>query len=78
MEFSVASSMVQELSSLVFYLRNFAIPGELLIVDEPEKGLLFKYSVLRLHLYAWPHTRTKIYIIREGKTEANLRIFKTC
>lgn len=39
LEVSVASSMVKELTSLVFYLRYFARPGELLVIDEPEINL---------------------------------------
>ncbi len=31
--------MVKELSPLVFYLRHFAEPGELLVIDEPEMNL---------------------------------------
>lgn len=31
--------MVKELSSLVLYLRYLALPGELLIIDEPEMNL---------------------------------------
>jgi AAA ATPase domain len=38
-EISVASSMVKELSSLLFYLRYLAKPGELIIIDEPEMNL---------------------------------------
>lgn len=39
LELSVSSSMVKELSPLVFHLRNFALPGKLLIIDEPEMNL---------------------------------------
>lgn len=39
MELRVASSMVKELVPLVFHLRYFAQPNELLIVDEPEMNL---------------------------------------
>ncbi len=39
LEISVASSMVKELSSLLFYLRYLAKPGELIIIDEPEMNL---------------------------------------
>ncbi|MBA2286457.1 MAG: AAA family ATPase [Ktedonobacteraceae bacterium] len=39
LEISVASSMVKELSPLVLYLRYVALPGELLIIDEPEMNL---------------------------------------
>jgi len=39
LELSTASSMAKELSSLVLYLRLFARPGELLIIDEPEMNL---------------------------------------
>lgn len=39
MELRVASSMVKELSPLVFHLRYFAQPNELLIIDEPEMNL---------------------------------------
>ncbi|HVB75372.1 MAG TPA: AAA family ATPase [Ktedonobacteraceae bacterium] len=38
-EVSVASSMVKELSSLLFYLRYLARPRELIIIDEPEMNL---------------------------------------
>lgn len=39
LEISVASSMVKELSPLLFYLRHLASPGELIIIDEPEMNL---------------------------------------
>lgn len=39
LEIPIASSMVKELSPLVLYLRHFAEPGELLIIDEPEMNL---------------------------------------
>lgn len=39
LEVSIASSMVKELSPLVIYLRYLALPGELLIIDEPEMNL---------------------------------------
>jgi ABC-type multidrug transport system ATPase subunit len=39
LELSVTSSMVKELTPLVFYLRYFATPGQLLIIDEPEMNL---------------------------------------
>jgi predicted ATP-dependent endonuclease of OLD family len=39
LELSVASSMVQQLSPLVLYLRYLAEPGDLLIIDEPEMNL---------------------------------------
>ncbi len=38
-ELPIASSMVKELASLVLYLRYLAVPGELLIIDEPEMNL---------------------------------------
>lgn len=38
-EISATSSMVKELTPLAFYLRYFARPGELLIIDEPEMNL---------------------------------------
>lgn len=38
-EISATSSMVKELTPLVFYLRYFAQPGELLVIDEPEMNL---------------------------------------
>lgn len=38
-ELPIASSMVKELASLVLYLRYLAIPGEWLIIDEPEMNL---------------------------------------
>jgi len=38
-EISIASSMVKELTPLVLYLRYVALPGELLIIDEPEMNL---------------------------------------
>ncbi len=39
LEVSVASSMVKELSPLLFYLRYLARSGELIIIDEPEMNL---------------------------------------
>ncbi len=39
LELSIASSMVKELSPLVFYLRYLARPRELLVIDEPEMNL---------------------------------------
>lgn len=45
LEISLASSMVKELAPLVFYLRYFAQPGELLIIDEPEMNLHPKAQV---------------------------------
>ena len=39
LEISIASSMVKELSPLLFYLRYLAKPGELIIIDEPEMNL---------------------------------------
>jgi hypothetical protein len=39
LEISLASSMVKELAPLVFHLRYFAQPNELLIIDEPEMNL---------------------------------------
>jgi len=39
LEISIASSMVKELAPLVLYLRDIASPGDLLIIDEPEKSL---------------------------------------
>jgi predicted ATPase len=39
LEVSVASSMVKELSSLLFYLRYLANPDDLIIIDEPEMNL---------------------------------------
>jgi predicted ATPase len=39
LEISVASSMVKELSPLLFYLRHFAEPRDLIIIDEPEMNL---------------------------------------
>lgn len=39
LEISITSSMVKELTPLVFYLRYFATPGQLLIIDEPEMNL---------------------------------------
>jgi predicted ATPase len=39
LELPLASSMVQQLSSLVLYLRYLARPGELLFIDEPEMDL---------------------------------------
>ncbi len=45
LEISISSSMVKELASLVFYLRYFAMPGELLVIDEPEMNLHPKAQV---------------------------------
>jgi len=39
LEMTVSSSMVKELAPLVLCLRYFAIPNELLIIDEPEVNL---------------------------------------
>lgn len=39
LEIPIASSMVKELSPLVLYLRHLALPGEILIIDEPEMNL---------------------------------------
>jgi len=39
LELSIASSMVKELSPLLFYLRYLARPRELLVIDEPEMNL---------------------------------------
>lgn len=39
LEISIASSMVKELSPLLFYLRYLAKPDELIIIDEPEMNL---------------------------------------
>lgn len=39
LEISVASSMVKELSPLLFYLRHLAKPRELIVIDEPEMNL---------------------------------------
>ncbi|HLI88610.1 MAG TPA: AAA family ATPase [Ktedonobacteraceae bacterium] len=39
MEIPLASSMVKELAPLVLFLRYLAIPGELLVIDEPEMNL---------------------------------------
>jgi hypothetical protein len=39
LEIPIASSMVKELSPLVLYLRYLALPGDLLIIDEPEMNL---------------------------------------
>lgn len=39
MELPIASSMVKELASLVLYLRYLALPGDWLIIDEPEINL---------------------------------------
>lgn len=39
LDIPVVSSMVKELSPLVLYLRYLALPGELLIIDEPEMNL---------------------------------------
>jgi len=45
LEISLTSSMVKELAPLVFYLRYFVQPGELLIIDEPEMNLHPKAQV---------------------------------
>ncbi len=39
LEIPIVSSMVKELSPLVLYLRHLAMPGELVIIDEPEMNL---------------------------------------
>ncbi|HEY4033536.1 MAG TPA: AAA family ATPase [Ktedonobacteraceae bacterium] len=52
LEISLTSSMVKELSPLVFYLRDFAQPGELLIIDEPEMNLHPKAQVQVLEFLA--------------------------
>jgi len=52
LEISVASSMVQQLTPLVFYLRYFAQPHELLIIDEPEMDLHPKAQVQILEFLA--------------------------
>jgi ABC-type lipoprotein export system ATPase subunit len=39
LELQATSSMVKELSSLVLYLRYLAVPGDWLIIDEPEMNL---------------------------------------
>ncbi len=52
LEISVASSMVQQLTSLVFYLRYFARPDQLLIIDEPEMNLHPKAQVQILEFLA--------------------------
>ena len=39
LEMTVSSSMVKELAPLVLCLRYFAVPNELLIIDEPEMNL---------------------------------------
>jgi hypothetical protein len=39
LEMTVSSSMVKELAPLVLCLRHFAVPNELLIIDEPEVNL---------------------------------------
>lgn len=36
---AITSSMIKELTPLVLYLRYLAMPGELLIIDEPEMNL---------------------------------------
>ncbi len=52
LEISLASSMVKELAPLVFYLRYFAQPNELLIIDEPEMNLHPKAQVQMLEFLA--------------------------
>ena len=52
LEISLTSSMVKELAPLVFYLRYFAQPGELLIIDEPEMNLHPKAQVQILEFLA--------------------------
>lgn len=52
LEISLSSSMVKELAPLVFYLRYFARPGELLIIDEPEVNLHPKAQVQVLEFLA--------------------------
>jgi energy-coupling factor transporter ATP-binding protein EcfA2 len=52
LEISLASSMVKELAPLVFHLRYFAQPNELLIIDEPEMNLHPKAQVQVLEFLA--------------------------
>ena len=44
-EIPITSSMVKELAPLVFHLRYFAQPNELLVIDEPEMNLHPKAQV---------------------------------
>jgi hypothetical protein len=52
LEISLASSMVKELTPLIFYLRYTARPGDLLIIDEPEMNLHPKAQVQVLEFLA--------------------------
>jgi predicted ATP-dependent endonuclease of OLD family len=52
MELPLASSMVQQLSSLVLYLRYLARPNELLFIDEPEMDLHPKAQAQLIELLA--------------------------
>ena len=52
LELAAASSMVKELTPLVFHLRYFAQPNELLVIDEPEMNLHPKAQVQMLELLA--------------------------
>ncbi len=52
LEIGVTSSMVKELSSLLFYLRYLAVPGELIVIDEPEMNLHPEAQVKMIELLA--------------------------
>lgn len=52
LEISVASSMVKELSSLLFYLRYLAVPEDLIVIDEPEMNLHPEAQVKIIELLA--------------------------
>src|SRR5262249_22815041 len=51
-EIAITSSMVKELAPLVLYLRYFAQPNELIVIDEPEMNLHPKAQAQVLELLA--------------------------
>jgi len=52
LDLAVVSSMVKDLSALVLYLQYFAMPGDLLVIDEPEMNLHPKAQVELTELLA--------------------------
>jgi hypothetical protein len=83
LEISAASSMVQQLTPLAFYLRYLAQPGELLIIDEPEMNLhpraqvqVLEFLALLvntgLHILTTTHSPYIIdHLLNLTKTDAN-------
>ena len=49
----VSSSMIQELSSIVLYLKYLAKPGDLLVIDEPEMNLHPKAQMRLLEIITY-------------------------